>query len=197
MLALALAPQPELLVLDDPTLGLDAFARRFAFEELVGDLADRRTTVLVTSHDLAGIEGIADRVGFLAGGRLALTGALEQLKAEQQASLEEIFLDVCAGAHPMRTVWSVAYLELREWRALPVLALRPACWPCWSSQSRRRGRAFERWRRRFPSLRHWRLAIVAGGSVFTRDVRDGRAAFLLRVPRPPGPPCGSASWEPR
>ena len=41
-LALALASSPKLLVLDDPTLGLDAVARRGLYEELVGDLADRR-----------------------------------------------------------------------------------------------------------------------------------------------------------
>jgi ABC-2 type transport system ATP-binding protein len=96
MLALALASEPELLVLDDPTLGLDAFARRFLFEELVGELADRRVTVFITSHDLAGIEAVADRVGFLAGGRLALAGALDELKSQHDASLEDIFLRVCA-----------------------------------------------------------------------------------------------------
>ncbi len=53
-LALALATSPALLVLDDPTLGLDAVARRGLFEELVGELADRGTTVFLTTHDLGG-----------------------------------------------------------------------------------------------------------------------------------------------
>jgi ABC-2 type transport system ATP-binding protein len=79
-LALALAPAPELLVLDDPTLGLDVVARREFWEELVGDLADRGTTVLLTTHDLAGVEGIAERVGILADGRLVIDEPLEQLK---------------------------------------------------------------------------------------------------------------------
>ncbi len=79
-LALALASSPDLLVLDDPTLGLDAVARRSLFEELVGDLADRGTTVLMTTHDLAGVEGIADRVGVLAGGSLLVDERLEALK---------------------------------------------------------------------------------------------------------------------
>src|SRR5664279_6155592 len=79
-LALALASSPELLVLDDPTLGLDAVARRAFFEELVGELADRGTTVLLTSHDLAGVEQLATRVGFLKGGRLVLNEDLEALK---------------------------------------------------------------------------------------------------------------------
>ncbi len=79
-LALALASSPELLVLDDPTLGLDAVARRAFFEELVGELADRGTTVLLTSHDLAGVESMATHVGFLKGGKLVLDEELETLK---------------------------------------------------------------------------------------------------------------------
>jgi ABC-type multidrug transport system ATPase subunit len=80
-LALALASSPKLLVLDDPTLGLDAVARRGLYEELVGDLADRRTTVFLTTHDLAGVEGIADRVGVLRDGSLLVDEPLVALKA--------------------------------------------------------------------------------------------------------------------
>jgi ABC-2 type transport system ATP-binding protein len=79
-LALSIASSPELLVLDDPTLGLDAVARRAFFEELVGELADRGTTVLLTSHDLAGVESMATRVGMLHGARLILDEDLEALK---------------------------------------------------------------------------------------------------------------------
>jgi ABC-2 type transport system ATP-binding protein len=80
-LALALAGSPRLLVLDDPTLGLDAVARRKLYEELVGELADRGTTVFLTTHDLAGIEGIADQVGVLKEGALLVNEPLEVLKA--------------------------------------------------------------------------------------------------------------------
>lgn len=80
-LALALGPEPDLLVLDDPTLGLDVVARKEFYEELVGDLADRGTTVLITTHDLAGVEGIAERVGMLRHGKLVLDEDLETLKA--------------------------------------------------------------------------------------------------------------------
>ncbi len=81
MLALALASEPELLLLDEPTLGLDAVARRAVFEELVAELADRGTTVFLTSHDLAGIEGIASRVAFMRHGAMLLDEDLESLKA--------------------------------------------------------------------------------------------------------------------
>ncbi len=80
-LALALAPSPDLLVLDDPTLGLDAVARRTFFESLVVDLAERGVTVLLTTHDLAGAEGVADRVGILHGGKLICDESFEGLKA--------------------------------------------------------------------------------------------------------------------
>jgi ABC-2 type transport system ATP-binding protein len=80
-LALALAGSPRLLVLDDPTLGLDAVARRKLYEELIGELADHGTTVFLTTHDLAGVEAIADRVGVLHGGSLLVDERLEVLKA--------------------------------------------------------------------------------------------------------------------
>jgi len=80
-LALALGPGPRLLVMDDPTLGLDAIARRAFFEELVGELAERGTTVFITSHDLRGIEGIASCVGILREGRMLVESEMEALKA--------------------------------------------------------------------------------------------------------------------
>ena len=79
-LAAALAAEPEVLILDDPTLGLDAVVRRTLLEELVGELADRGTTILVTTHDLAGVEGIADRVGIMRGGQLTLDETMEGLQ---------------------------------------------------------------------------------------------------------------------
>lgn len=79
-LAAVLASEPEVLILDDPTLGLDAVVRRTLLEELVGELADRGTTVLVTTHDLNGIEGIADRVGIMQRGRLVYNEPMDGLK---------------------------------------------------------------------------------------------------------------------
>lgn len=80
LLAAALASEPNLLVLDDPTLGLDVVARKELFEELISDLADRGTTVFVTTHDLPGIEGIADRVGIMLEGEMLVDEDLEALK---------------------------------------------------------------------------------------------------------------------
>jgi ABC-2 type transport system ATP-binding protein len=80
-LGFALVSSPEVLILDDPTLGLDPQARRSFFDELISDLADRNTTVLLSSHDLAGIEGIADRIGVLSQARLILDEDLDSIKA--------------------------------------------------------------------------------------------------------------------
>ncbi len=80
-LALAVCATVDVLVLDDPTLGLDAVARRELFAELVGHIADRGTTTFITTHDLAGIEGIASHVGILRDGRLVVNDDLEAVKA--------------------------------------------------------------------------------------------------------------------
>ncbi len=99
-LIIALASRPKILILDDPTLGLDALARRELYEEVIGDLADRGTTVFLATHDLAGVERLADRVAILDDGRLLLDRPLEQLKAEwslrlgDDCTLENIFVDV-------------------------------------------------------------------------------------------------------
>jgi len=97
MLSLALGHSPELLLLDDPTLGLDVVARDAVFRELIGELADRGSTVFVTTHDLRAIEGVAERVAILHDGRLAVEGTLEAIKAEWDRPLEEIFTAVTTG----------------------------------------------------------------------------------------------------
>ncbi len=96
-LALALGSRPELLILDDPTLGLDVVARNDFFSDFIGELAERGTTVILTTHDLSGVEGIADRVGILQGSRLALDEEVEKLKVERGQSLEQIFTEITRG----------------------------------------------------------------------------------------------------
>lgn len=80
-LALALSSDPEFVILDDPTLGLDAVARKALFDELIGELAEKGTTVLLTTHDLAGIEGVATHIGVIRDGSMVVDGNLEALKA--------------------------------------------------------------------------------------------------------------------
>lgn len=80
-LALAMAAEPELLILDDPTLGLDAVARETVIKELIGELAERPMAVLLTSHDFAGIENLATHVSLLHGGKLTLQEDVDSLRA--------------------------------------------------------------------------------------------------------------------
>ncbi len=80
-LALAMAVDPELLILDDPTLGLDTVARR-QFIELAIDVIQRQgRTILFSSHILGDVERIADRVGVLVGSKLVVDCTLEELKS--------------------------------------------------------------------------------------------------------------------
>jgi len=79
-LSLAMAIDPEILILDDPTLGLDTVARR-QFLELAIDLIQKNgRTILFSSHILSDVERIADRIGVLVDGRLVVDCSLEQLK---------------------------------------------------------------------------------------------------------------------
>jgi ABC-2 type transport system ATP-binding protein len=69
-LALAVAPDPELLVLDDPTLGLDTVVRRDFLESLIQIIQRQGRTILFSSHILSDVERVADRVGVLVNGVL-------------------------------------------------------------------------------------------------------------------------------
>jgi ABC-2 type transport system ATP-binding protein len=80
MFSLALGFRPRVLVLDEPTLGLDPFARRVVLQEVIVSLADRGITVLLASQDLDVIEGLASRIGILHEGVLLLDETLEELK---------------------------------------------------------------------------------------------------------------------
>jgi ABC-2 type transport system ATP-binding protein len=107
-LALALAASPEFLVLDDPTLGLDPVARRAVFDELIAELADRGTSVFLTSHDLAGVEGIAERIAVLHVGRLLVDETLEDLKARWRSLRVSVDLDITSLA-PLHVVHSARW----------------------------------------------------------------------------------------
>jgi ABC-2 type transport system ATP-binding protein len=79
-LSLAMATEPKLLILDDPTLGLDTVSRR-QFLELAIELISRDgRTILFCSHILSDIERIADRIGILRAGKLVVDCELEKLK---------------------------------------------------------------------------------------------------------------------
>jgi ABC-2 type transport system ATP-binding protein len=78
-LLLALAWHPQVLVLDEPTTGLDAHSKKAIFTELLAIVRDEARTVFISSHQLSDLERFADRVGVLHKGRLLVEGATAEL----------------------------------------------------------------------------------------------------------------------
>ena len=85
-LAIALLPEPELILFDEPTAGVDPQTRAFVLEAIRA-LAARGAAVIYTSHYMEEIEAIADRVLILDQGRVLREGALHELLAEGAMSL--------------------------------------------------------------------------------------------------------------
>ncbi|MFF0254156.1 ABC transporter ATP-binding protein [Micromonospora zamorensis] len=80
-LALALAKQPRLLLLDEPVASLDPLARREFLQSLMGSVADSGTTVLLSSHLLADLERVCDYLIVLNSAQVQLTGTVDDLVA--------------------------------------------------------------------------------------------------------------------
>jgi ABC-2 type transport system ATP-binding protein len=78
-LLLALAHRPELLVLDEPSSGLDPVVRREMLEAIVRTVAEEGRTVLFSSHLLDEIERVSDQVAMMSSGRIVLRGALTEI----------------------------------------------------------------------------------------------------------------------
>ncbi|MBB6552364.1 ABC transporter ATP-binding protein [Nonomuraea rubra] len=98
-LAAALLHAPDVLVLDEPTIGLDVVSKASIREFLLRQNAERGTTVLLTTHDLGDIERLCRRVMLIDHGRLAFDGTLDDLMATapDQASLEEVVTRLYTG----------------------------------------------------------------------------------------------------
>lgn len=79
-LLLALAHRPKLVILDDPTLGLDPIARRDLLRDVIGHLQNQGITVFFSSHLLYEIEPICDRVAILHEGRILKCAPVDELR---------------------------------------------------------------------------------------------------------------------
>ena len=77
---LAMSCCPDYLLLDEPVDGLDPVMRRQVWSLLMGDLAERGTTVLVSSHNLRELEDVCDHVGILSHGQVVIERSLSQLQ---------------------------------------------------------------------------------------------------------------------
>jgi ABC-2 type transport system ATP-binding protein len=89
-LAIALLARPELVVLDEPTVGVDPESRAFLLSAVRG-LAEAGAAVIYTSHYMEEIEAIADRIAILHRGRLRCSGTLDALLAGSPGRLELSF----------------------------------------------------------------------------------------------------------
>ena len=89
---LALSCMPEYLILDEPVDGLDPVMRRQVWSLVMGDVAQRGTTVLVSSHNLRELEDVCDHVGIMDHGKVLLERSLEQLQ-DNMVKLQVVFRD--------------------------------------------------------------------------------------------------------
>ncbi len=98
-LAAALMHDPKLLVLDEPTVGLDPKSARL-IKDVVQQIANRGSTVFVTTHILEIAEQMCDRIGIINSGKLVAVGTMEELrlKVRGETTLEDIFLSLTGGA---------------------------------------------------------------------------------------------------
>jgi ABC-2 type transport system ATP-binding protein len=96
-LLIALAYRPELLVLDEPSSGLDPIVRRDILGAVIRTIAGEGRTVLFSSHLLEEVEQVADHVTIIHRGRVALSAPLDEIKESHRVagrlpSLDEIFV---------------------------------------------------------------------------------------------------------
>jgi ABC-2 type transport system ATP-binding protein len=96
-LLIALAHRPELLVLDEPSSGLDPIVRRDILGAVIRTIADEGRTVLFSSHLLEEVEQVADHVTMINEGKIVLSGSLDAIRESHRVdgrvpSLNEIFV---------------------------------------------------------------------------------------------------------
>jgi len=84
-LALTMAIDARLLVLDEPTLGLDILARRAFYDALVNDYMDETRTILITTHQVEEVENLLTDVLFIDKGRIVLDSSLEDIATRYAA----------------------------------------------------------------------------------------------------------------
>ena len=133
-LVLALAWRPKLLILDEPTVGLDAISKRQVFAELLAAVEGEDRAIFISSHALNDLERFADHVGMIRNGRLAFEGSMTEilsrfrlidLPAEQAARIEHrpgVLVQHKAGARWRLLVDQRAFPpgEFDQWALTPL-----------------------------------------------------------------------------
>ncbi|HEX7975503.1 MAG TPA: ABC transporter ATP-binding protein [Anaerolineales bacterium] len=98
-LAAALVHDPKVLVLDEPTVGLDPKSARL-IKDILRQMAERGAAVFLSTHILEIAERMCDRIGIINQGRLIAVGTMDELRSlgKGESSLEDIFLGLTGGA---------------------------------------------------------------------------------------------------
>ena len=112
-LLLAISPEPEVLILDEPTAGLDPLVREEFLDGVLAEICRRPQTVFLSSHTLGDVQRLADSVGILHEGRLLVSSSTDQLLASTKR-LRAVLRDGASPAlAPPGTIWQGS--EHREW----------------------------------------------------------------------------------
>ncbi len=119
-LAQALISDPQILILDEPTTGLDPIARK-EIRDILAGLRDQGKTLMISSHELLEVEMISNRVGILFEGSLQTLGTIDELLTDQDLSIqvrganEEILKDLAAkGVSEEDRIGDVVKLRVTE-----------------------------------------------------------------------------------
>ncbi|MHC4513307.1 MAG: ABC transporter ATP-binding protein [Planctomycetota bacterium] len=124
-LIFAVAGQPEVMIFDDPAMGLDVVMRREFLDVMIDLLSDQGIGVLFSSHILTDVERIADRVGILHDGRLMVNATMAELKQRVQkrfwcgpngVASTPPPIDGMLRSQPRRDGWELTLLDLDEHR---------------------------------------------------------------------------------
>lgn len=93
-IAMALITEPQILFLDEPTLGLDVLARRELWEVI--EQLKGKMTIILTTHYLEEAEALSDHIGIMTKGHLVALGTAEELKVQAgKENFEEAFVELC------------------------------------------------------------------------------------------------------
>ncbi len=112
----ALAHRPELLLLDEPSSGLDAAARRDILAVIIRSVAEEGRTVVFSSHLLDEVERVSDDVAMIHAGRVAFHGSLDELKATHQRVV--VAFDQKLAAFPRLSCVLDVEGEGRDWAVI-------------------------------------------------------------------------------
>ena len=100
-IAQSMLHRPQVLFLDEPTLGLDPVARRTVWEHLIKLQDDFKTTIMMTTHYMDEADKLCDRVAIMQLGKVVAIGTPEQLKrsiGKEDATLDEVFTHYTGGS---------------------------------------------------------------------------------------------------